>query len=204
VNTSDPKVRPAISPSAHVWVVGAPGAPFGGRVLGRSEDGRYWIDVCIMGQHLPQMYDPRELHELEANDCERLGLCPDCLGFGDTGDFEKIRTSSNMVTVARRSDDPIVVRCVTCSGSGRPSVQTVVVDKGTSLYGTIIIRPHRYVSPLRMDQLSQAELFYVRNPELFGAGDGMCLACSLSLDGRDRQGNTIHVQTDTEKEADNA
>jgi hypothetical protein len=66
-----------------IWVPSGPGLPCGARELGGAGDGRVWLDVCILGQHLPQMYRPGDLNELTAGGCARLGLCPDCLGFGD-------------------------------------------------------------------------------------------------------------------------
>src|ERR1017187_9198745 len=66
-----------------IWGTRGPGLPCGARRLGDGPGGRVWLDVCIIGQHLPQMYRPGDLRDLTAEGCARLGLCPDCLGFGD-------------------------------------------------------------------------------------------------------------------------
>ena len=74
-------------------MMSGPGIPCGARrlgddVLGAAPPGRTWLDVCIIGQHLPQMYQDSEMRALMPGDCPALGLCPDCLGFGDALEAE--------------------------------------------------------------------------------------------------------------------
>lgn len=168
--------------SAGLWVMSAPGIPCGAKRLGvpsgsATGRGKTWIDVCIIGSHIPQMYGNPEIHPLEKSDCDRLGICPECLGFGDVGDFEVVRTSPDITAVARDISQ-IASPCAHCAGSGRPAIRARVVRAADgSVRGSMAVVPHAYVPPLPMEDLVQGELFYTRNPELFGASHDMCLAC---------------------------
>ena len=179
------------------WVMGAPGAPYGAKILGDAERGmtgaRYWVDLCLIGQHIPQMYDKQDVHELTPLDCPRLGLCAECLGFGDVGDFEQIRRSSSLTVAARGIDEMSLDRlCTTCGGTGRPYTRVRILRTHGTTTGEITVLHHAYVPPLPMEDLTQAELFYARNGSLFNASADMCMACSMAEDGRDSRGERIH------------
>lgn len=166
------------------WVMSGPGLPCGARllgddVLGPAPDGRTWLDVCILGQHLPQMYQDSEIRGLSAEDCAGLGLCPDCLGFGDLS-----REPVTDALMAARGVDQVERPCPGCGGTGRPAIRITV--RRDSLGTEVSIRPlpHRYVPLLDgTDPLLLAAS---------GAADGMCLACGMPQDGTGPRGEALH------------
>jgi hypothetical protein len=163
-----------------VWVSGGPGLPCGARKLGDAGDGRVWLDVCIVGQHLPQMYRPGELHELAAEECARLGLCPDCLGFGDLDPG----LAPGMLEAARGVDQ-LKQPCPGCGGSGRPALRITIQRDGSGVQGEIRPLPHQYVpSPL-----ASAEPLLLA---AFGVTGDMCLACGMPQDGTGPRGEALH------------
>ena len=167
-----------------IWVTSGPGMPCGARklgdsVLGPAQSGRVWLDVCILGQHLPQMYREGELCDLTAEGCARLGLCPGCLGFGDA--------SPAVVTdplLAARGIDEVKRPCPGCGGSGRPAVRVTVQRDSGGVQGSIRSLPHQYVPPLDGSDPEYMALFEV-------AAD-MCLACGMPPDGTGPQGEVLH------------
>jgi hypothetical protein len=157
---------------AGVWVLSGPGLPCGARVLGPAGDGRTWVDVCVLGQHLPQMYPPEEIHDLDRAGCDRMGLCPDCLGWGDNSPGLPAGLAE-----AARGIDEVASACVGCGGSGRPALRVAVTRDSGNVAGTIRPIPHLYVPPLDgSDPVLRAA---------FGVPDDMCLACDedLHVDG---------------------
>jgi len=118
--------------------------PVGARVVGDAPelpqppflDVRQWVDICIMGQHLPQMYKPDEIAPLDADDCALYGLCPDCLGYG-TKQWEEVELASGI--------DLLVHPCEKCSGTGRPAVRCQVVRTADSVEARIDVLPHPFV-----------------------------------------------------------
>lgn len=163
-----------------VWVLSGPGLPCGARVLGDAGDGRTWVDVCVIGQHLPQMYAPGEIHDLEMGGCGRLGLCPDCLGFGDTAPG----LARDLAEAARRVDE-VTAPCPGCGGSGRPAIRvSVTVAPGGGITGALRPIPHLYVPPLDgSDPVLRAA---------FGVPDGMCLACGGEQAEKGPRGEALH------------
>lgn len=165
--------------SAAVWVVSEPGLPCGARPLGDSllgpaPSGRVWLDVCMLGQHLPQMYRQDEVRGLAAGRCERLGLCPDCLGFGDMS-----RAPVTEVLLAARGIDQVERPCPNCGGTGRPAVRITVRRDAPGATASIRPLPHEYVPPLDLSALC-------------GIPDGMCLACGMAKDGTGPRGEVLH------------
>jgi hypothetical protein len=167
-----------------VWVVTAPGMLVGARILGKAYDrgakghsGKTWLDVCILGQHLPQMYSNGDIRILTSENCPALGLCPECFGFGDMDD----PPADNFLSLAR-SIDQMANLCTTCGGSGRPAIRVSVHrEPNATEYvpptGTITTVPHAYIPPLSDELLG----FYAE-PEmrtLFGSNPDDCLACGL-------------------------
>jgi hypothetical protein len=167
-----------------MWVLSGPGLPCGARALGDSAlgpatPGRLWLDVCVLGQHLPQMYRKDEPRDLDAGGCARLGLCPDCLGFGDM--------SSAVVTealLAARGIDEVQRPCPGCGGTGRPALR-ITVQRGVSgVTGSIRPLPHAYVPPL--DGTDPVLLAAFEVPA------DMCLACGMPQDGTGPRGEALH------------
>lgn len=101
-----------------------------------------WIDMCSMGQHLPQCYRVGELAPLDAEVAVRHGLCPDCLGYGTTDELRDL--------VAHSTE--IAKPCGNCGGSGRPSLRVEVEQPapGTTL-GKLLPQPHAPVLVAEQD-----------------------------------------------------
>jgi hypothetical protein len=155
---------------AAVWVLSGPGLPCGARELGESGDGRTWLDVCVIGQHLPQMYAPGEIRPLDAGGAE-LGLCPDCAGFGDLTPG----VGADMAAV-NRGIDQIRSPCPGCGGSGRPAIRvTVTRDPSGGVTGSLRPVPHPFVPPSGQP----------------GMLDG-CLACGMPPDGLGPRDEVLH------------
>lgn len=135
-----------------VWVLAGAAMPCGAReISSRMPDpgrGRAWLDICLLGQHLPQMYRLAEIHDLDAEDCHDLGLCAVCMGYG---------TTAAQVPLAAPVDQ-IPQPCTTCGGSGRPGVRVTVQRDANSAVAQIHPQPHDYVPWQAM-------------------GDGYCVAC---------------------------
>ncbi len=151
----------------------------GDRVLGRAPRGKTWLDVSVLGQHLPQMYGDSEMHELDAEGCARLGLCPDCLGFGDTSPAAVADALS-----AARGVDEVQHPCPGCGGTGRPALRITIDRSGGGIQGTIRPLPHEYVPPLAGADPIALMAFEI--PE------GTCLACGMSQDGIGPRGEALH------------
>lgn len=168
-----------------LWVAFGPGLPCGARclgdeVLGSAPAGKAWLDVCILGQHLPQMYPNGEIRVLDAAGCGRLGLCPDCLGFGDAGPQPAQVTALH----AARGIDQVERLCQGCGGSGRPAVRVTVSRDFSGITGTLRPLPHAYVPPLED-----------AGPEFAAASgvpEGMCLACGMPPGGKGPRGEALH------------
>ena len=121
-----------------VWVIGA-GLPMGGRVMGPPDDGKLWIDVCMVGTHLPQQYREEDAYALTPDKCGPLGLCPGCLGFGT------IIEGQSMVGVTA---DVNPAPCVTCHGSGRPYLMAHVRRQSDAVEIWQEIKPHTCLPPV--------------------------------------------------------
>lgn len=170
-----------------LWVLSGPGLPCGARtmgddVLGPAQPGRVWLDMCMMGQHLPQMYRISEIGTLNGeSDCKRLGLCPDCGGYGDMGGLP-----TDLLMAARRLDEvPLNNRCAGCGGSGRTGLRVTIRRDGSGLTGDIRVIPHEYVPPVPFDDELKA---------LFQAPSDMCMVCGNPPDGKGMRGEQIHVE----------
>jgi hypothetical protein len=164
-----------------IWVTSGPGLPCGARKLGDAGDGRVWLDVCIIGQHLPQMYRPGDMDDLTAEGCARLGLCPDCLGFGDLDPG----LAAGMLEAARGVDQ-VKSPCPGCGGTGRPALRITIRRDGSGVQGSIRPLPHEYAPPLAgADPLLLAA---------FEAPGDMCLACGMPQDGTGPHGEALHTE----------
>lgn len=168
------------------WVLGAPGLPQGAQILGEAPPNtatkrpRMWVDVCILGQHLPQMYEKREIYALNAEISKLLGLCPDCLGFGDMAP----PSPNASIAVLARGVDEVIHKCPACSGSGRPAIVATVRRARNETRGIIYTVQHAYVPPIPQN-------FYTSIMELFEAPADMCLACGGAKNAT-QDGKEIH------------
>lgn len=114
--------------------------------------GFVWLDICVMGQHLPQSYKVGELMPLDAEEAPKYGLCPECLGFGTT--------DPGAVALAAGVDE-IANPCPTCGGSGRPAMRVTIARAPGSVHGHMEVLDHE--------------------PVLLGKG-ALCLACGMAAD----------------------
>lgn len=168
-----------------LWVLNGPGLPCGARelgdrtVLGPAPDGRVWLDVSVLGQHLPQAYAAEEIRELDPAGCGRLGLCPDCLGFGDMNPAP----AGDLLTFARGLDQ-VQSPCPGCGGTGRPALRVTVRRDESGTTASIRPLPHAYVTP---DGIASPELLAA-----FGVPEDMCLACGMPPDGTGPHGEALH------------
>lgn len=161
-----------------------PGLPCGARELGDSAlgavpAGRLWLDVCVLGQHVPQVYRKDEVNGLDAAGCARLGLCPDCLGFGDTGP-----AAVADALMAARGLDWVQERCPGCGGTGRPAVRVTIERYSSGVTGSIRPLPHEYVPPL--DNAGRDLM------AAFEVPPDTCLACGMPRDGTGPRGEALH------------
>jgi hypothetical protein len=164
------------------WVVSGPGIPCGARelgseLLGPAPEGTVWLDVCVIGSHLPQMYRVGEVSGLAPEECPQLGLCAHCLGFGDM-------EGSTLLDALARGVNETGGSCPECGGSGRPAVRVSVQRSSSGITGEISLRPHAYVSPRPQDGELRAT---------FGVPADMCLACGTSDSSRLPSGGALHV-----------
>lgn len=163
-----------------VWVKFGPGIPCGARVAGSAGEDRVWIDMCALGQHVPQMYHTKDLNQLTREQCARLALCEDCLGYGDLS-----ATPGEWPALARRIDE-VATPCPNCGGSGRPAVRcTASQDDAGTITGGITFVPHVYVPPLEVPDPDLAALFEVSTD--------MCMACGNAR-GFAWRGKPLHAE----------
>lgn len=142
-----------------VWVKSSADLPCGARRAlpeGVAQPDKAWLDVCVLGHHIPQMYRDSEIYPLTAEDCPRLGLCPDCLGYGDL--WEPGRDASIREVV--RGPDQLRQPCTRCEGSGRPALKVNIERDASGLTGSLSHRVHNF-TPW---------------PD---AGPGWCIACAV-------------------------
>jgi hypothetical protein len=90
-----------------------------------------WIDLCMLGQHLPQMYARKELHPIDIDICEKVGLCPGCLGYG---------TNAGVPLAA--GIDQVPEPCEICRGTGRAVVRVNMTRTADSTEAQIDVLPH--------------------------------------------------------------
>ena len=177
--------------AAGLWVPSGPGLPSGARllgdmVLGPAGDGRQWLDVCLLGQHLPQMYAGGQVHDLHPDGCAQLGLCPDCLGFGDLtppAEAQAMLDRHGPAYAARHLDE-VTRPCPNCGGTGRPAIRITIARDTSGMTGSIRPLPHAYVPPLDGT-----------DPELLAAFEvppDMCLACGMPADATGPRGEALH------------
>jgi hypothetical protein len=134
-----------------VWVLQA-GMTYGARhVAPGNRPGVVWLNVCVLGTHLPQMYRAGEVHPVTGLAAPGLGLCTACLGFGTAAELPDMFYPYGV--------DELPAACPQCEGSGRPAVLVTVVRAGGGIEGSATLRPHAWVKPIK------------------GALPGRCAAC---------------------------
>jgi hypothetical protein len=178
-----------------VWAWAAPGMPYGGRLLGEAPDRptHSWIELCIAGAHLPQIYANDEITLLSTTACERLGLCPECLGFGDLAPTDL--DSPDMAAFARGIDE-LTTPCPTCEGSGRSCIRATIDRSDAMMSGTIECIPHAYLPPPANRGM------YTGMASAFGATEELCMACGCAPNGRWLGWKEVHIkQPEESKEA---
>lgn len=154
-----------ICPGEAVWCAGSMNLPYGARLIGEAGDGRWWLDVCVMGQFLPQMYRPAGFWRLPAGKCEGLGLCWNCLGYGTTAGKSRLWNIGRGCYDAENPD-----ACPSCGGSGRPCIRATYERSAGSTVGNVTLLPHTPVIRPRL--------------RLRGVARGLCLACGEKPGGK--------------------
>lgn len=97
-----------------------------------TDDGsRVWIDLCILGSHLPQMYRPTEFEPATRELAEKHELCPTCLGYGN-------------VPFRAEAPDGVWARCDDCRGSGSSKFFVDITQNadGSVIEGRVTPRDH--------------------------------------------------------------
>lgn len=156
------------------WVLHPPGQPMGCQILGDAPSSdpkmpKLWVDVCAIGQHIPQMYVKHEIRPLSASLAVQLGLCPECLGYGD---LTPITKESKALEILRGIDE-VHNKCTVCHGSGRPAVLPIHRRGRDGTTVSMKMTPHPYVPTLPSN-------FYTSLMDLFQAPEDMCLACGAA------------------------
>lgn len=113
------------NPDAHA----GEGITCGARVIDSGPP--LWIDLCMLGQHLPQMYRREEIQPIDIDVCEQVGLCPGCLGYGTQGD----------VPLAAGVDE-VPEPCGICQGTGRAVMRVNVTRDVNSVEARVGVLPH--------------------------------------------------------------
>lgn len=124
-----------------IWVLAAIGIPCAGvrTTENPDRDGHFVLDVCILGQHLPQVYAEKEIRELHGPDeAESLGMCRACLGYG---------TMSELPEPWPYSVDEVPDPCPGCGGTGRPCLRIEVRRSAGTIEAVQNIITHSFVKP---------------------------------------------------------
>lgn len=123
-----------------VWVLAGMGLPCGARTIPidgpNPMEPRKWLNVSIVGQHIPQLYQDFEIRPLDVPDCDELGLCPRCLGFGTD-------TMPDLFWPASISD--LERPCQDCGGTGRPFTRvTISIGSPSLIEASLTVLPHGF------------------------------------------------------------
>jgi hypothetical protein len=156
------------------WILHPPGMPMGCQILGDAPSStpkmpKLWVDVCALGQHMPQMHGKHEIRPLTPSLALQLGLCPECMGYGDRTPLSADMTALQIL----RGIDEVHDKCTACNGSGRPAILPIMRRHANETSVTLQMSPHPYVPTLPSN-------FYTSLMELFQAPTDMCLACGAA------------------------
>lgn len=122
-----------------LWVLAAIGIPCAAKRTGQEADGLTVLDVCILGQHLPQMYHEDEIRTVDTPEqASGLGMCPQCLGYGTTSELEELWPYSV---------DEIPNPCEACGGTGRPCLRVSIKRSHGTIDAVQNILTHAYIQP---------------------------------------------------------
>jgi hypothetical protein len=123
-----------------VWCRSASLIPAGGRVVAPAgRPGRWWVNICITGQHWPHVADAADLVPLDAVAAESLGMCGGCLGFGTAADLPDPMWPYMIAEIPSP--------CGGCGGTGRPALRLTVTRAAGTVVSHLVTLPHRYVEP---------------------------------------------------------
>jgi hypothetical protein len=102
--------------------------------------GRVWLNINMLGSHIPQMYAEEEIHDvLDANCAPSWGMCGTCVGFGTTA--EELGDLFWPMAI-----DELPEPCEECQGTGRPWF-IVTVNRTEDMTEAVVgVLPHGYVS----------------------------------------------------------
>jgi hypothetical protein len=123
------------------------GSSFGARTIGPADNGLVWIDLNMLGQHIPQMYRIADLRGINKRIASEVGLCPDCLGYGTN---DPLPRAMHLQPVG---SDELENPCVKCRGSGKEFIRTEVIRTAEEVTGSLVILPHEYLGNRRRTEL---------------------------------------------------
>lgn len=122
-----------------------------GRVM-QETGSTVWLDVCIMGQHLPQQYKREEITAMTPELIKEHSLCETCQGYGTTDLFEDLPIGAG--------PDQVPHPCETCGATGKKYLRVTLHRDASGVTGQMNILPH------------EAEY----------REDGLCVHCSVPKD----------------------
>jgi hypothetical protein len=125
--------------------------------------GRVWLNINLLGHHLPQMYADEEIHDvLTKANAASWGLCAACMGFGTNAELPDLYWPTGV--------DEIPEPCAGCHGTGRPCfIVTVTVGEHVT-EAAVGILPHEYVKSQPLPGIT-----------------GLCLGCGEMPDNKNHR-----------------
>lgn len=91
------------------------------------------LDVCLLGTHLPQMYQEDQCTPIADVDVASHGFCVTCKGWGLIEMFDYAQSVDQVL------DGKAGVGCTDCGGSGRKGITVTVERTPEALEGTTSI-----------------------------------------------------------------
>lgn len=155
-----------MKPGDHVYAINpVEGMPFAGVVMDVADPSikTWWIDMVMIGNHLPQMYKEEELKPLTADVASSLGMCAECLGYGTRRNYQDIPLASG--------NDQLPDPCENCGGTGRPAVRMHIDRKPNEIVGQLEFLPHKAI----------------------WLDSGLCLGCGIYKDSEEAKQLAHHI-----------
>jgi len=125
-----------------ILVIAGLGIPVAAKVIPEADTylpGRKWLNINLLGTHLPQMYADEEIHDvLDANCAPSWGMCGACAGFGTTVPLPDLFWPLCV--------DELPEPCGECHGTGRPCFLVTVNRTPDMTEAVTAVLPHGYVS----------------------------------------------------------
>lgn len=151
---------------------------------------RYWVDMCVLGQHLPQMYRTEEIHELkDAAQAKSLGFCGNCLGYGNLGELDLSNFYSYGI-------DEVPDPCPECGATGREFIRVELSRDKYGVEGHIKMLPHTYLGNAKKGDLCW-------RCSISPADHDKMVAAAEKEDGGYIGGARINIAVDEDQEASN-